>query len=207
MPSPANSGRSSPSFTYDAHPDDDSENEFAMFTQAPIGVGLYTKYSKWTGEGLPQPRRMTWVERRKKEADEAEAEKVQQRIAMGADPDGTFSNCPPPTGKMRNQQHARKSVQEALNDCGDDEVLKKCVISATDSEEYKAGKAVPADLLTALCEVVGVRSHSKCRFPNCGKVSVRTDRAKEHARSHIGNHPFACTKPQADDKIGWWVGS
>lgn len=205
MPSPAGSARSTPSFTYDPQPEEDSENEFAMFTAAPIGVGLYTKYSKWTGEGLPQPKRLTWAERRKKEADEAEAEKIKERIAMGADPDGSFSNCPPMTGKMRNQYMARKTVEEALADCGDDEALKKCVIAATESEEYKAGKAVPADLLAALCEISGARSHSKCRFPNCNKLNVRTDRAKEHARAHIGNHPYPCTKIQANDTIGCGV--
>ena len=203
MPSPAPSGGSSPSFTYDPNHADEPEHDYRMFTEAPIGVGLYTRFSKWTGEGLPGPRQPTWEERRKKEAEEAEAEKVKERILMGAEPDGTFSNCPPMTGKMRNQYMARKTPEEALSDCGDDEALKKCVMAATQSEEYIAGKAVPADLLTALCDVVGVRSNSKCRFPGCGKVSVRTDRAKEHARAHIGNHPFPCTKIQADNSIGW----
>jgi hypothetical protein len=130
-------------------------------------------------------------------------EGIAARIAMGASPDGTFTDCPPQTGKIKNQYSARKSVAGALKDCGDDEALKKCVIAATDCQEYKEGKSVPAELLTALCEVVGVRSHSRCRFPRCGKVNVRTDRAKEHARVHIGNHPFSCTKIQKDERVGW----
>ena len=36
-------------------------------------------------------------------------------------------------------------------------------------------------------------------------MSVRTDRAKEHARVHIGNHPYACERTQADGRIGWYV--
>ncbi|CAG8746965.1 3871_t:CDS:1, partial [Acaulospora colombiana] len=64
------------------------------------------------------------------------------------------TNCPPMTGKIRNQLSARKSIQEALNDCGDDENLRACVRAATECEEYKVGKAVPAELLSALSEVV-----------------------------------------------------
>ena len=109
------------------------------------------------------------------------------------------------TGKIKNQYSARKTVTEALADCGDDEVLRKCVIAATECEEYKAGKSVPPELLQALCEVSGGRSQTRCRFPGCGRVNVRTDRAKEHARVHIGNHPFKCTKIQADESIGWYV--
>ncbi|KAG8812509.1 hypothetical protein FRC18_002905 [Serendipita sp. 400] len=112
------------------------------------------------------------------------------------------TSCPPMSGKIRNQYQARKSIQEALADCGDDQELKKAVLAATDCPEYKAGTAVPTDLLAALADVVGIRSQSKCRFPSCGKLSVRTDRAKEHARAHIGNHPYKCSRPQADGKIG-----
>jgi hypothetical protein len=132
---------------------------------------------------------------------------TQRRNLEGTEKDKdkpAHTNCPPMTGKIRNQLSARKSIQEALNDCGDDENLRACVRAATDCEEYKAGKAVPAELLSALSEVVGVRSQSKCRFPGCGKLSVRTDRAKEHARVHIGNHPYRCQRTQADGTIGWY---
>ncbi|KAG8805828.1 hypothetical protein FRC17_005309 [Serendipita sp. 399] len=117
---------------------------------------------------------------------------------------GTSSrtSCPPMSGKIRNQYQARKTIQEALADCGDDMELRKAVITATECPEYKAGHAVPTDLLAALADVVGIRSQSKCKFPGCGKLSVRTDRAKEHARAHIGNHPFKCTRPQADGTLG-----
>lgn len=66
-------------------------------------------------------------------------------------------------------------------------------------------KAVPAQYLTPLTETVGLRAQSRCRFPGCGKMSVRTDRAKEHARVHIGNHPYSCERIQADGRIGWYV--
>ena len=66
-------------------------------------------------------------------------------------------------------------------------------------------KAVPAQYLTPLTETVGLRAQSRCRFPGCGKMSVRTDRAKEHARVHIGNHPYACERIQADGRVGWYV--
>jgi hypothetical protein len=36
-------------------------------------------------------------------------------------------------------------------------------------------------------------------------MSVRTDRAKEHARVHIGNHPYACERIQGDGRVGWYV--
>lgn len=117
-------------------------------------------------------------------------------------PQAPPTSCPPMSGKMRNQFQARKTVQEALADCGDDEELRKAVKLAVECEEYKAGKAVPSELLAALSETGGGRSQSKCRFPGCGKPSVRTDRAKEHARVHIGNHPYSCTRVQADGKIG-----
>ena len=118
-------------------------------------------------------------------------------------PQGPPTSCPPMSGKMRNQFSARKTIEEALADCGDDAELRKAVKLAVECPEYKAGKAVPSELLAALSDTGGGRSQSKCRFPGCGKPSVRTDRAKEHARVHIGNHPYSCTRIQADGKFGW----
>jgi hypothetical protein len=208
MASPAHSSHSTSSpYPYGVTQDEaefDSDEELS-FPGPPVEMELI---NTWRRNAPRQPTMMEQQEKEDKEKEERKKqERIAARIAMGASPDGTFRNCPPQTGKIKNQYSARKSVAEALADCGDDEALKKCVIAATDCEEYKTHKAVPAELLTALCEVVGVRSHSRCRFPNCGKVSVRTDRAKEHARVHIGNHPFSCTKIQADETVGWSVES
>lgn len=125
--------------------------------------------------------------------------------AIAISSSNAHSSCPPPTGKIRNQYNLRKSVQEALDDCLTDDALRQVVLKCVECSEYREGKAVPGGLLIALFETVGVRSQTRCRFPACGKMNVRTDRAKEHARSHIGNHPFPCTRIQVDGAVGWCV--
>jgi hypothetical protein len=50
------------------------------------------------------------------------------------------------TGKVKHQFSARKTLQEAIRDCGDDESLKTAVRACFDSEEYKQGRTVPSDV-------------------------------------------------------------
>jgi hypothetical protein len=47
------------------------------------------------------------------------------------------TSCPQPTGKIKNQLQARKSVAQALADCGDDQALKHAVLAAVNCEEYR----------------------------------------------------------------------
>lgn len=47
------------------------------------------------------------------------------------------TSCPQPTGKIKNQLQARKTVAQALADCGDDQALKHVVLVAVNCEEYK----------------------------------------------------------------------
>lgn len=78
-------------------------------------------------------------------------------------------------GKIRNQLNARKTVQEALNDCGDNEDLRVAVRKCVECEEYKAGKAVPAevsassfstDLPFRMIPLVAVKPAMRsCRYP------------------------------------------
>jgi hypothetical protein len=47
------------------------------------------------------------------------------------------TSCPQPTGKIKNQLQARKTVAQALADCGDDQALKHAVVAAVNCEEYR----------------------------------------------------------------------
>jgi len=47
------------------------------------------------------------------------------------------TSCPQPTGKIKNQLQARKSIAQALADCGDDQALKHAVLTAVNCEEYR----------------------------------------------------------------------
>jgi len=47
------------------------------------------------------------------------------------------TSCPQPTGKIKNQLQARKSIAQALADCGDDQALKHAVLAAVNCEEYR----------------------------------------------------------------------
>lgn len=202
MNSPSHSSQTSPSFTL-SPPPVDNDDETTPMAQPSIwdslpGLGLNAPFTSHAPQSYVNERTDSDAEN----SDAANTNVIRKKKDQQKPPP---TSCPPMTGKIRNQYAQRKSIKEAMDDCGDDAVLRAHVKRAVECEEYKAGKAVPPELLAPLCEVVGVRSQSKCRFPSCGKMSVRTDRAKEHARVHIGNHPYKCQRPQADGSIGWYV--
>jgi hypothetical protein len=203
MNSPSHSSQTSPSFTLSPAPVD-NDDETTPITQPLIwdslpGLGLSSSFPSQSQQNFPSGRSDSDDENSDTAATSPSRKKHDH--AQNSPP----TSCPPMTGKIRNQYSQRKSIKEAMDDCGDDAALRAHVKRAIESEEYHAGKAVPPELLAPLCEVVGVRSQSKCRFPTCGKMSVRTDRAKEHARVHIGNHPYKCQRVQADGSLGWYV--
>lgn len=47
------------------------------------------------------------------------------------------TSCPQPTGKIKNQLQARKTIAQALADCGDDQALRHAVLAAVNCEEYR----------------------------------------------------------------------
>lgn len=202
MNSPSHSSHTSPSFTLSPAPVDNDEettpiNQPSIWDTLP-GLGLNSSFASQAQQNFTSARTDS-------DGENSDAATSPTRKKNDQTQNSPPTSCPPITGKIRNQYSQRKTVKEALDDCGDDAVLRAHVKRAIYSDEYKSGKAVPPELLAPLSEVVGVRSQSKCRFPTCGKMSVRTDRAKEHARVHIGNHPYKCQRVQADGVIGWCV--
>jgi hypothetical protein len=52
------------------------------------------------------------------------------------------TSCPQPTGKIKNQLQARKTITQALADCGDNQALRHAVLAAVNCEEYRQVRAL-----------------------------------------------------------------
>jgi hypothetical protein len=100
------------------------------------------------------------------------------------------TSCPQPTGKIKNQLQARKSVQQALADCGDDQALKHAVIAAVNCDEYRQVRLLLAD---------APRLVAPYRFSSlsCGNVVLDTDGSPHRIKPYLLSSSRPSQKPSA----------
>ena len=101
------------------------------------------------------------------------------------------TSCPQPTGKIKNQLQARKSIAQALADCGDDQALKHAVLAAVNCEEYRQVRVLlPVDTPQLWAYPI----HASL---SCGKVALNTDGYPRRIKLYPPSSSHPSRKPLA----------
>lgn len=101
------------------------------------------------------------------------------------------TSCPQPTGKIKNQLQARKSIAQALADCGDDQALKHAVLAAVNCEEYRQVRVLlPVDTPQPW-------AHPILSPLSCGKAALNTDKYPRRTRPYPLSFSHRLRKPLA----------
>ena len=101
------------------------------------------------------------------------------------------TSCPQPTGKIKNQLQARKSIAQALADCGDDQALKHAVLAAVNCEEYRQVRVL------LLVDTPPLWAHPILPPLFCGKAALNTDEYPPRTKLYLLSSSHPLRKPLA----------